>query len=387
MPKLLNMTDFPWPLPDQEVRAALEAAYQDGSWGRYDGPHCAGLRDDLREFFSCNEVMLCSSGTMAVELAIRGCGVSSGDEVVLAGYDFPGNFRAIEAIGARPVLIDVDPNSWCLNADCLAQVTGKRVRAVIVSHLHGGLADMPRIMQLAHKRGWQVVEDACQQPGGQLENRPVGMWGDVGVLSFGGSKLLTAGRGGALITNNRTIHQRAKIFAQRGNDAFPLSELQGAVLRPQLAKLPGLNRRRAKAAAQFQMATASWTTGLRAITHSADSQPAYYKLAWSFLPAEEDPTFQAQLIGALDAIGLPIGAGFRGFTRRVRQDQRARQDQQTLREPTDGRCRQVGSLENSERLSHSTLLLHHPILLAPTASLQQATDALVSTAQKLQTKG
>jgi perosamine synthetase len=257
---------------------------------------------------------------------------------------------------------------------------------------------MPRIMQLAHKRGWQVVEDACQQPGGQLENRPVGMWGDVGVLSFGGSKLLTAGRGGALITNNQTIHQRAKIFAQRGNDAFPLSELQGAVLRPQLAKLPGLNRRRAKAAAQFQVATASWstgpwttgclktgpwTTGLRAITHSADSQPAYYKLAWSYLPAEEDPTRRAQLIGALNAIGLPIGAGFRGFTRRVRQDQRVRQDKQTRREPTDGRCRQVGSLENSERLSHSTVLLHHPILLASPATLQQATEALASTAQSL----
>ncbi|MEO2049670.1 MAG: aminotransferase class V-fold PLP-dependent enzyme [Pirellulales bacterium] len=387
MPKLLNTTDFPWPLPDEEVRAALEAAYQDGSWGRYDGPHCAGLRDDLRAFFGCDELMLCSSGTVAVELALRGCGVSPGDEVVLAGYDFPGNFRAIEAIGARPVLIDVDPHSWCLNADCLAQVTGKRVRAVIVSHLHGGLADMPRIMQLAHKRGWQVVEDACQQPGGQLENRPVGMWGDVGVLSFGGSKLLTAGRGGALITNNRTIHQRAKIFAQRGNDAFPLSELQGAVLRPQLAKLPGLNRRRAKAAAQFQVATASWTTGswttgpwtteLRAITHSADSQPAYYKLAWSYLPAEEDPTLRAQLIGALNAIGLPIGAGFRGFTRRVRQDQ------QTGREPTDGRCRHVGILENSERLSHSTVLLHHPILLASPATLQQATEALASSAQSL----
>ena len=86
MPKILNTVDYPWPLPDLDVRVALEAAYQDGSWGRYDGPHCAGLKVDLCDFFHCNEVMLCSSGTMAVELALRGCGVSSDDEVVLAGY-------------------------------------------------------------------------------------------------------------------------------------------------------------------------------------------------------------------------------------------------------------------------------------------------------------
>jgi dTDP-4-amino-4,6-dideoxygalactose transaminase len=366
--KHLSAADFPWPLPDEEVRAALAAAYQDGSWGRYDGPHAAGLKEDLRNLFACDEVMLCASGTVAVELALRGCGVIPGDEVVLAGYDFPGNFRAIEAVGARPVLIDVDPTSWCLDARPLEQVTGGRVRAVIVSHLHGGLADMPRIMQLARQHGWLVVEDACQQPGALVSGRQAGRWGDVGVLSFGGSKLLTAGRGGALVTDNRSIHQRAKIFAQRGNEAFPLSELQATVLRPQLTKLASRNRRRADAVADFRAAISPLATWLRGVTHSAGSQPAYYKLAWSYLPAEQDQASGAQLIAALDAAGVPIDAGFRGFARRGQ---------------TGSRCRQVGSLVHSQRLGGSTLLLHHPILLAPKTVVLQAAEVLVSTVQRL----
>ncbi len=368
MSERLNTTDFPWPLPDEGVRAALAAAYLDGSWGRYDGPHSAGLKEDLRELFACDQVRLCSSGTVAVELALRSCGVGPVDEVVLAGYDFPGNFRAIEAIGARPVLVDVDPASWCLDAHCLEQVTGKHVRAVVVSHLHGGLADMPRIMQLARQRGWQVVEDACQQPGATLGGRIVGNWGDIGVLSFGGSKLLTAGRGGALITGNRAIHQRIKIFAQRGNDAFPMSELQATVLRPQLAKLASRNRQRAKGATDFMNSTSPLSTWLRGVTHPAGSQPAYYKLAWSYLPAEQDPTCRTQLIMALDAAAVPIAAGFRGFSRRGR---------------TGGRCRQVGPLTHSQRLSHSTLLLHHPILLASEATVRQAIKILTHTVQRL----
>lgn len=350
---------FDWPIPDEEVRAALEAAYHDGSWGRYHGPHGVGLVEDLRTQFACEHALLCSSGTIGVELALRGCGVAAGDEVVLAGYDFPGNFRAVEAVGARPVLVDVDPASWCLDAAALAEVQRERVKAVIVSHLHGGLAEMPKIMQLARKCGWAVVEDACQQPGAQLEGRPVGSWGDVGVLSFGGSKLLTAGRGGAVLTSNAKIHQRVKVFAERGNWAFPLSELQAAVLRPQVAKLGGRNRKRRESVATILDATAGLGEWLRPVACPANAEPAYYKLAWSLIPAESESTLRDTLIAKLQAAGVPIDVGFRGFTRRSAR-----------------RCEKIGTLECSERLSQSTLLLHHPVLLEEKKTAQQVGQVL-----------
>src|SRR5687767_14919949 len=89
-----------WPLNDPEVQAALQRAFENGSWGRYEGPNLEQLTRELAHLHQLPYVLPCCSGTFAVELALRGLRVEAGDEVILAGYDFPGNFRAIEAIAA-----------------------------------------------------------------------------------------------------------------------------------------------------------------------------------------------------------------------------------------------------------------------------------------------
>ncbi len=96
---------------------------------------------------------------------------------------------------------------------------------------------MSRVVNIAHEHGLAVIEDACQMPGALIEGRKAGTWGDIGVISFGGSKLLSAGRGGALLTSSPEIKQRVQIYCQRGNHAYPLSELQATVLLPQLERL------------------------------------------------------------------------------------------------------------------------------------------------------
>ena len=348
-----------WPIADPDVLAALEAAYRDGSWGRYHGPHGQQLIEELRSAFHVDYALLCSSGTIGVELALRGCGIGAGDEVVLAGYDFPGNFRAIEAVGARPVLVDVAANGWCLCTNALQEVSSDRVKAVIVSHLHGTLAEISTIMELARQRGWLVVEDACQQPGALIDGAPVGSFGDVGVLSFGGSKLLTAGRGGAVLTKDATIHQRMKVYAERGNWAFPLSELQAAVLRPQLFKLKERNRTRLERVELIVRELTALTDQLRPPAIDVSTAPAFYKLPWTYVPAEEDGDQRDRLLVALQMAGAPIDVGFSGFTQRSQR-----------------RCDRVGSLENSRRASQSTILLHHPILLAHDKAAHQLVEVL-----------
>lgn len=342
-----KLESFPWPIADAEVKAALEEAYRSGSWGMYHGPGCEAFRSELCAYFECKHAQLCSSGTVGVELALRGCGVGADDGVALAGYDFPGNFRAVDAIGARAVLVDVCKDSWSLDIDSLAEVPTGEINSVIVSHLHGGLADMPRIMSLARSRGWHVVEDACQQPGAVLQGKKVGTWGDVGVLSFGGSKLLTSGRGGAVLSDNPTIMQRMKIFSEQGNQAYPLSELQAAVLRPQLVKLDERNAIRGQRIELIRMATQELGNCLRPVGSCANAASSFYKFAWSYLPAEQDPEKREELIERLKERNVPIDAGFRGFTNRGSR-----------------RCRKPVPLPTSEALSRSTILLHHPILLA-----------------------
>ncbi|MCH2115509.1 MAG: aminotransferase class V-fold PLP-dependent enzyme [Pirellulales bacterium] len=350
---------FAWPIADDEVREALAKSYRDGSWGIYDGPEGEQLAAELCQYFGCEHALLCSSGTIGVELALRGCGVTAGDEVVLGAYDFPGNFRAVEAIGARPVLVDVSSDTWSLDAEQLAEIIRPEVKAVIVSHLHGGLVDMPAVVALARGRGWSVIEDACQQPGAQLGGRAIGSWGDVGVLSFGGSKLLTAGRGGALLTSDAQILQRVKIYCDRGNQAFPLSELQSAVLRPQLSKLRERNRIRGKRVAQILAQTTQLSPWLRPALGPANAEPAFFKLAWSYLPAESQAEMREPLLAELQAAAAPFGAGFRGFASR-----------------SGRRCEKPLPLATSVRLSQSTILLHHPVLLAQEKAAHEVTAVL-----------
>jgi perosamine synthetase len=345
-----------WPLPDEQIAAALQAAVADGSWGRYEGPHGQALCERLQQFHDLPLAYLCSSGTFAVELALRGLGVEPGDEVILAAYDFPGNFRGVEAVGARPVLVDIERSTGCLDVDQFLEACGPAVRAVIVSHLHGGLADMQRLCGLAEERHIAVVEDACQATAATVQGRRAGAWGDVGVLSFGGSKLLTAGRGGALLTRRPDVVQRAKVFCERGNHAFPLSELQAAVLSPQLDKLPPRHQQRLANAHRLRSAIADLAV-LEPLADAGRGEPSYYKMAWYY--EDPRPGGRDALIQAARARGLDVGAGFRGFFRRSAK-----------------RCRSVGTLSNSRSAAETILLLHHPILLADAPAREQAAESL-----------
>ena len=362
---------FPWPPTDEAVRDALDAAWRDGDWGRYHGARCGQLRDALAEHHGVDHVHLCSSGTVAVEMALRSVGVAAGDGVVLAGYDFPGNFRAIEAIGAVPVLADVAPQTWSLDVAALEKAADAadalNVRAVVVSHLHGGLADMPRLRALAEARGWWVVEDACQAVGATLAGRAVGSWGDVGVLSFGGSKLLTAGRGGALLTNDEGVMQRLKVVAGRGNDAYPLSELQAAVLLPQLEKLAANHAKRLQAVERLLEGNAGVATTMIPLQPRNDASHAFYKLAWlAGCSTVEHVTTMDAVIAALQAEGAPIDRGFRGFVSRSRR-----------------RCQRLGPLEESTRCAEQTAVLHHPVLMANDETLKQVSIAIAKVATAL----
>jgi dTDP-4-amino-4,6-dideoxygalactose transaminase len=347
-----------WPLQDEAVQAALFQAWRDGDWGRYHGDYCNALVDRLAEMHGVEYVMLCCSGTYAVEAALRGLSIGAGDEVILAGYDFPGNFRAIEAVGARPVLIDIDPGNWSLDPDLLEMSVGESTRAVIVSHLHGGMVAMKEISAWAGRHGIAVVEDACQATGAHIDARLAGSAGDVGVISFGGSKLLTAGRGGALLTSRADVYQRIKVYGHRGNDAFPLSELQAAVLLPQCDRLTERNERR-RTAVQLLLESTRQLPGLVPLANRVESvEPSFYKLAWHYLAEELHGHTRDEFIAAMRAEGVAVDAGFRGFATRSQR-----------------RCRHGSELDASLAAADDTVLLHHPVLLEDAETIARAAAA------------
>jgi dTDP-4-amino-4,6-dideoxygalactose transaminase len=347
-----------WPPADEAVRAALLAAWRDGSWGKYHGGHVRRLEERLAANHRVEYALTCGSGTFAVELALRALKVGPGDEVVLAAYDYPGNFLAVHAVGATPVLVDLDADNWNLSAERLAEALGPATRAVIASHLHGGLVPMREVTELAAARAVRVVEDAAQAPGAKVQGRPAGAWGDVGVLSFGGSKLLSAGRGGAVLTRHADVHQRARLHLHRGNAVCPLSELQAAALLPQLDALPARHAARLRAG-RLLTDRLRQVPGLRPFHNRTEGEPAYYKLGLQ-LDASRFGVTRERLVAAVRAEGVALDEGFRAL--------------HVGRSPS--RLRRAGPLAEAERAGAGTVVLHHPVLLGGDADLEQVAVAL-----------
>jgi dTDP-4-amino-4,6-dideoxygalactose transaminase len=348
-----------WPPSDDDIRAALEGAVVDGSWGRYHGGHVEQLEHALAAYHEVPFALTCASGTFAVELALRALQVGAGDEVIMAAYDYPGNFLSVHAVGAQPVLVDVAPHHWNMSVAAAAAALGPATRAVIASHLHGGTVLMAELMDVVAGKGVAVVEDAAQATGALVQGRRAGTWGDVGVLSFGGSKLLTAGRGGAMLTRRPDVHQRARLWQNRGNVVCPLSELQAAVLLPQLAKLDERHRARATGVTHLQECLRD-VPGLRSLGRSdnADS-PAYYKLGFQY-NAKEFGVDRTLLVAALRAEGVALDEGFRAL--------------HLGRSPR--RFRRGSDLKEAECADRGMLILHHPVLLGPAAAFDEVARAL-----------
>ena len=311
----------------------------------------------------------CASGTFAVELALRAFKVGHGDEVIQAGYDYGGNFLAIHALGARPVLVDVCRHNWNLDPARLEEAIGPTTKVILVSHLHGGIVPMRTVMEIAGRRGLSVIEDAAQVPGATVEGRKAGTWGDAGILSFGGSKLLTAGRGGALLTRRADVHQRARTLLHRGNLVCPLSELQAAVLLPQLAKLDARNDIRAENVTVL-LEHFRQVPGLSPFFNTAsETRTAYYKLGLQFDPVRFGLP-RDRFLAAVRAEGVALDEGFKSL--------------HVGRSP--GRYRAGGPLTEAERAHASTIVLHHPVLLGPPERITEVALAVAKVhayAQKL----
>lgn len=348
-----------WPPRLESVQRALESVFESGDWGRYHGPHCKRLGELLAAYHHVDHVQLCSSGTVGIELALRGAKVGEGDEVILAAYDFKANMQDVLAIGAVPVLVDLDPQTWQLDVRHLDAAITDKTKAIVASHLHGGLVDMPAVMSIAEARNVTVIEDACQNPGAIIAGKTAGTSGHVGVLSFGGSKLLTAGRGGAILTSRSDIAQRIRIFTMRGNETFPLSELQAAVLIPQLEVLDANNRLRAdNARALCNRICKSQLLKPLAVFGADDWVPSFYKFGAQLNPAIG--LGRTQFAKAMRAEGIAFDPGFDALHRTHSQR----------------RFRAVGDLAIADLAHRGSVVLHHPILLSDLAAIEQCVTAI-----------
>jgi len=219
---------------------------------------CAKFERELAQKMGVKHALLVTSGTAALICGLAGLGVGPGDEVIVPAYTFIATALAPLAVGALPVLAEVDESLTLDPADVERKLT-PRTKALLPVHMCGLPADMRAIMRLSRKHKVPVLEDACQADGGSYRGKRLGSLGHVGAYSFNYFKNMTAGEGGAVVTNDPEVHSRAMIqhdgglgFWEHGTDLkvplfagwnFRMSEIQGAILRVQLRRIDGLLKR------------------------------------------------------------------------------------------------------------------------------------------------
>jgi dTDP-4-amino-4,6-dideoxygalactose transaminase len=196
-----------------------------------------------------------NSGSDALFLAIKALGVGNGDEVITVSHTFESTVDAIVRCGARPVFVDIDPETYCMDVSSLEESLSKKTRAIIPVHLYGHPAEMDTVTDLACDRGLSVVEDASQAHGARYKGQMVGNIGDIGCFSFYPSKNLGCfGDGGMIVTDNELLAKKVHMLGNYGQEEkhhfrciginSRLDEIQAAVLRVKLHHLNTWNERR-----------------------------------------------------------------------------------------------------------------------------------------------
>ncbi|MDA8686863.1 DegT/DnrJ/EryC1/StrS family aminotransferase [Robiginitalea sp.] len=206
----------------------------------------------LAQRMEVDHAHLVSSGTAALTVALASSGIGSGDEVIVPTFTFVASFEAILAVGASPILCDINAT---LGLDPLAveTVITPKTRAIMAVHMCGSMADLTALKKIAKKYHLVLIEDACQAIGGTFNGRPLGSIGDIGCFSFDYVKTITCGEGGGLITNSSDIYDKAQAFSDHGHDHlgmdrgadehphlgynYRISELNAAVGLAQLKRL------------------------------------------------------------------------------------------------------------------------------------------------------
>ena len=201
----------------------------DTNWVVPLGPNVNGFEADLEKFVGEGKrVVALSSGTAAVHLGLLAAGVKPGDDVLVQSFTFCASTHPITYLGATPVMIDSEPDTWNMDPDLLEEAikdrmakTGKKPAAIVSVALYGMPYKADRIMEIADKYGIPVVEDAAEEFGSKFKGRVMGTFGKYGVLSFNGNKMITTSGGGALITSNEEEWREIMMYATQYRESYP----------------------------------------------------------------------------------------------------------------------------------------------------------------------
>jgi perosamine synthetase len=188
----------------------------DTNWISSQGKYIAEFEKFLADYCNVAYAVACSSGTAALHIALEALGVGPGDEVIVPCFTLVADSNMAILAGAKPVFVDVDPATWCIDVDLIENKITEKTVAIICVHMYGHPCDMDKIINIAKRHNLFVIEDAAQAHGTEYKGRKAGSLSDVACFSFYATKTLTTGEGGMIVTDNIDVAERAKIIRNQG---------------------------------------------------------------------------------------------------------------------------------------------------------------------------
>ena len=239
-----------WPVSGEREIELLREVLESGQWGGFNGV-VQRFETAFAEWQHCRYGLAAANGTLTLEAALTVAGIGPGDEVVIPAISFISTATAVSRVGATPVFVDIDPQTFNMDPECAQAAISGRTRAIMVVHFGGPPADMDRFTELADAHSLILLEDAAHAHGSEWRGRRAGSFGLAGSFSFQNGKVMTAGEGGILTTNDAGFARDARQFINQGRREgenfffhftlgtnLRLTALQAAVLLAQLERAP-----------------------------------------------------------------------------------------------------------------------------------------------------
>lgn len=302
----------PWPVYDATTETELLAALRAGRWTvSWPGPGPSLERafgEEFAAYTGAAWAVAVDHGSGALVVALETLDIGAGDEVLVPAMTWVASATSVLRVGARPILVDVDPVTGCLDIDAVEEAITPRTRAIVAVHLGSSVCDLTRLSSIADRHGLALVEDCAQAHGAIWSGRQVGTWGDVGAFSFQTGKVLACGEGGAVVSRRPELFERAQHLradsrsyrdGERRVDEMELvesgdvtganmtmSELHAALARDQLRRLDGQHAHREVRACELEQLIAAEGGGFRTIPVAPEvERRSIYEFAIRFEPA------------------------------------------------------------------------------------------------------
>lgn len=322
----LRKTPFPsWPMATKEESAALDDVLTSSKWGGqpFPGKYASLFASKFAEMHTVKYAQCVNTGTVAIQAALKAVGIQPGDEVIVPAYTWEGTVGPVLLINAIPVFVDVDPETYCLDAKLIEKAITPKTKAILPVHLGMRFADMDEIMRIAKKHNLKVIEDCAHAHGGMWKGKGAGSIGDLGTFSFQSSKLVTSGEGGAVITNNLEYMELVQSYINAGRASvtdqyhhriigfnYRLGEFQAAVLVPQLDRLPQQGAIRDKNMKHFE-ARLQNTCGIGLLkSEPRITRLAPYGYVFKYFEEKVKDIPRAAFVAALQLEGIPCDGLF-----------------------------------------------------------------------------